>query len=87
MLLEMIKRGYHIDEVICCDTGMEFPAMVAHINKLKIMFTPSLIGVGMKYSAFSIAMTTALIGVAYMKSFTGFLVGAALCNRLENCAS
>ena len=35
MLLHMIELGEHIDEVVCCDTYKEFPAMYQHINKIK----------------------------------------------------
>lgn len=35
MLLRMIEIGEHIDEVICCDTGKEFPAMYKHIKKVQ----------------------------------------------------
>lgn len=35
MLLRMIELGEHIDEVICCDTYKEFPAMYRHIEKVK----------------------------------------------------
>lgn len=35
MLLRMIELGEHIDEVITCDTYMEFPAMYRHIDKVK----------------------------------------------------
>lgn len=35
MLLRMIELGEHIDEVICCDTTKEFPAMYRHIKKVK----------------------------------------------------
>lgn len=35
MVLELIERGYPLDEVICCDTTMEFPAMYRHIEKVK----------------------------------------------------
>ena len=35
MLLHMIELGEHIDEVVCCDTYMEFPAMYRHIAKVK----------------------------------------------------
>ena len=34
MLLLMIERGMPIDMVLFADTGMEFPEMVAHIQKL-----------------------------------------------------
>lgn len=30
---------YPLDEVIYCDTGMEFPAMVEHIHRLELIFT------------------------------------------------
>ena len=35
MLLRMIEIGEHIDEVVCCDVGKEFPAMYKHIEKVK----------------------------------------------------
>lgn len=35
MLLEMIRRGEHIDEVIFFDTGWEFPQMLTHVEKIK----------------------------------------------------
>ena len=35
MLLEMIRRGEHIDEVVFFDTGWEFPQMLRHIEKIK----------------------------------------------------
>lgn len=35
MLLRMIELGEHIDEVVCCDTYKEFPAMYRHIDKVK----------------------------------------------------
>ena len=35
MLLHMMELGEHIDEVICCDVGKEFPAMYRHIEKVK----------------------------------------------------
>ena len=34
MLLLMLERGMPIDAVIYADTGMEFPEMAAHIEKL-----------------------------------------------------
>ena len=47
MVLHMIERGDHLDEVIFCDTTMEFPAMLRHVEKVKkvveaagIKFTP-----------------------------------------------
>ncbi len=30
MLHEMLERGMHIDEVVCCDTTIEFPEMYEH---------------------------------------------------------
>lgn len=35
MVLGMIERGEHIDEVIQCDTYKEFPAMYQHIESIK----------------------------------------------------
>ena len=35
MVLHMIELGEHLDEVICCDTYMEFPSMYEHIAKVK----------------------------------------------------
>ena len=35
MVLHMIERGDHLDEVVFCDTGMEFPAMLRHVEKVK----------------------------------------------------
>lgn len=35
MLLEMIRRGEHIDEVVFFDTGWEFPQMLRHVEKIK----------------------------------------------------
>lgn len=35
MVLHMIERGDRLDEVLCCDTTMEFPAMYRHIEKVK----------------------------------------------------
>lgn len=37
MLLRMIELGCHIDEVMCCDTYKEFPAMYRHIAKVKMV--------------------------------------------------
>ena len=50
--LEWLKRHqqdpvtYPLHEVIYCDTGMEFPAMVEHINRLEQIFT----GAGIKFT-------------------------------------
>jgi 3'-phosphoadenosine 5'-phosphosulfate sulfotransferase (PAPS reductase)/FAD synthetase len=35
MVLHMIERGDHLDEVVFCDTTMEFPAMRRHVEKVK----------------------------------------------------
>lgn len=35
MVLRMIELGEHIDEVVCCDTYKEFPAMYRHIDRVK----------------------------------------------------
>lgn len=35
MVLRMIELGYKLDEVLCCDTTMEFPAMERHIEKVR----------------------------------------------------
>ena len=35
MLLLLLKKGYPIDEIIMCDTGMEFDDMYKHIEKVK----------------------------------------------------
>lgn len=36
MVLRMIELGEHIDEVVCCDTTKEFPAMYSHIDMVRI---------------------------------------------------
>ena len=35
LVLRMIELGEHIDEVLCCDTYKEFPAMYRHIDRVK----------------------------------------------------
>lgn len=35
MLLHLLELGERIDEVVCCDTYKEFPAMYEHINKIQ----------------------------------------------------
>lgn len=35
MLLMMLDRGEHIDEIVTVDTGMEFPEMYDHLEKLQ----------------------------------------------------
>lgn len=34
MLLKMLEDNWPIDEIICCDTGKEFPQMYEHIEKV-----------------------------------------------------
>ena len=38
MLLKMMELGMPIDEVIFCDTGMEFPELYDHMEELKTRF-------------------------------------------------
>jgi len=35
MLLMMLERGMRVDDIVFCDTGMEFPAMYRHIAKVE----------------------------------------------------
>ncbi len=35
MLLRMVEENMHIDEIIFCDTGLEFPEIYAHIKKVE----------------------------------------------------
>jgi 3'-phosphoadenosine 5'-phosphosulfate sulfotransferase (PAPS reductase)/FAD synthetase len=35
MVLRMIERGDHLDEVMFCDTTMEHPVMLRHVEKVK----------------------------------------------------
>lgn len=37
MLLELIRRGEHIDEVVFFDTGWEFPQMLRHVESIKML--------------------------------------------------
>ncbi len=34
LLLKMLEKGMMIDEIVFCDTGVEFPQMYKHINKV-----------------------------------------------------
>ncbi len=36
MLLLMLEKGWPVDEIIFLDTGMEFPGMYEHIEKVKL---------------------------------------------------
>ena len=40
MLLMMLERGMQIDDIIFCDTGMEFPAMYEHIAQVRQYIKP-----------------------------------------------
>lgn len=46
MLLRMIELNYHIDEVVFCDTTMEFPGMIRHVEKVKKVVE----GAGIKFA-------------------------------------
>lgn len=46
MLLRMIELGEHIDEVVCCDTTKEFPAMYRHIERVRRVVE----GAGVKFT-------------------------------------
>ena len=46
MVLHMIELGEQLDEVVTCDTGMEFPAMYEHIEKVRAIIE----GAGIKYT-------------------------------------
>lgn len=35
MLLMMLERGMPVDEIIFCDTGMEFPELYKHIDAVE----------------------------------------------------
>ena len=35
MLLMMLERGMQIDCILFCDTGLEFPGLYAHLDKLE----------------------------------------------------
>lgn len=35
MLLKMLEKGMQVDCILFCDTGLEFPAMYAHLEKLE----------------------------------------------------
>lgn len=35
MLLMMVEKGIKIDLILWCDTGLEFPAMYEHVNKVE----------------------------------------------------
>ena len=35
MLLRLLEEGRQVDEILFCDTGLEFPQMYAHLEKLE----------------------------------------------------
>lgn len=35
MLLMLLERGERVDDIVFCDTGMEFPEMYAHLEKVE----------------------------------------------------
>ena len=35
MLLRMLEEGMHVDVILFCDTGLEFPEMYDHIDKVE----------------------------------------------------
>lgn len=35
MLLRMLELGMHVDEIIFCDTGVEFPQMYEHLDRVE----------------------------------------------------
>ena len=35
MLLRMLEENMHVDEILFCDTGKDFPDMVEHIEQVK----------------------------------------------------
>ena len=35
MLLMMLGKGMQVDEILFCDTGMEFPEMYEHLDKVE----------------------------------------------------
>lgn len=46
MVIHMIELGAQLDEVIFCDTTMEFPAMLRHVEKIKKIIE----GAGIKFT-------------------------------------
>ena len=40
MLLMMLEKGMQVDEIIFCDTGMEFPGMYQHIEEVRQYIKP-----------------------------------------------
>lgn len=35
MLLRLLEEGRQVDEILFCDTGLEFPQMYDHLEKLE----------------------------------------------------
>lgn len=40
LLLLLFKKNFRIDQILCCDTGVEHPEMYEHIEKIKKMIAP-----------------------------------------------
>lgn len=50
MLLMMLEKGMQVDEIIFCDTGMEFPQMYEHIDKVEQYIGRPITRIKPKYS-------------------------------------
>lgn len=50
MLLMLIEKSWPIDEIIFCDTGMEFPEMYEHIDKVEQYIKTSITRIKHKFS-------------------------------------
>ena len=35
MLLMMLEKGMPVDDILFCDTGLEFPGLYAHLDKVE----------------------------------------------------
>lgn len=88
MLLHMIELGYPIDEVLNCDTGLEFPAMYDHIAKVKkvvedngIKFTILKSVRSFEYLAFDYEYTSSKTGI-YHKGYGWARGGSRWCTAL-----
>lgn len=50
MLLMMLEKNLPLDEIIFCDTGLDFPAMKTHINKVEEYIGRPIVRLKSKYS-------------------------------------
>jgi len=50
MLLMMLEKGMQIDEIVFCDTGMEFPDMYKHIKQVENYISREIIVLKAKHS-------------------------------------